>query len=110
MPRVGGTRLLPATKMIVVGVWQPDSEAPVLTALQLSTGPDTPAGQGEWTSDAVAAGTLGSPVLSADGKTVYVNGRDQRLWALNASDGRGEMVCGAELSSRRLRRRRDRAV
>lgn len=41
----------------------------------------------EWASDAVAAGVLASPVLSADGSTVYVNGRDQRLWALDASDG-----------------------
>jgi outer membrane protein assembly factor BamB len=42
----------------------------------------------EWTSDAVAAGVIGSPVLSEDGTTVYVNGRDRQLWALNASDGR----------------------
>lgn len=77
----------PATKTIVVGIWQPDHEAPVLTALSYRPG-QTPLLVREWTSDAVAAGTLGSPVLSADGKTVYVNGRDQRLWALNASDGR----------------------
>ena len=44
----------------------------------------------EWTSDAVVAGVLGSPVLSADGKTVYVNGRDRQLWALNASDGKSK--------------------
>jgi outer membrane protein assembly factor BamB len=42
----------------------------------------------EWTSDAVGAGAIGSPVLSADGSTVYVNGRDQRLWALHAADGK----------------------
>jgi outer membrane protein assembly factor BamB len=41
----------------------------------------------EWTSDAVARGPLGSPVMSADGATVYVNGRDERLWALNTADG-----------------------
>ena len=42
----------------------------------------------EWTSDVVPAGVLGSPVLSADGKTVYVTGRDRQLWALNAVDGK----------------------
>jgi len=30
---------------------------------------------------------IASPVLSADGTTVYVNGRDRRLWALDATDG-----------------------
>lgn len=75
-----------ATRMIVMGIWQPDTEASVLTALAYRPG-QTPLLTKEWTSDAVAAGTLGSPVLSADGKTVYVTGRDQHLWALNASDG-----------------------
>jgi outer membrane protein assembly factor BamB len=42
----------------------------------------------EWTSDAVGDWVLASPVLSADGSTVYVNGRDQRLWALHAADGK----------------------
>ena len=27
-------------------------------------------------------------MLSADGSTVYVNGRDERLWALNSADGK----------------------
>ena len=60
--------------------------ASVLTALRYQ--PDQPALlTRRWTSDAVEAGILGSPVLSADGETVYVNGRDRRLWALNAADG-----------------------
>ncbi|OOK81912.1 PQQ enzyme repeat family protein [Mycobacterium kansasii] len=42
----------------------------------------------EWASDAVKDGVLASPVLSADGTTVYVNGRDQQLWALHAADGK----------------------
>ena len=42
----------------------------------------------EWTSDAVGQGPISSPVLSADGKTVYVNGRDEHLWALNTADGK----------------------
>ncbi len=36
----------------------------------------------------MGAGVIASPVLSADGATVYVNGRDQRLWALHAADGK----------------------
>jgi outer membrane protein assembly factor BamB len=71
----------------VLGVWQPGAGASVLTALRYQ--PDQAAVlTREWTSDAVAAGVIGSPVLSEDGTTVYVNGRDRQLWALNASDGR----------------------
>jgi outer membrane protein assembly factor BamB len=75
-----------ASGLAVVGVWQPGAKASVLTALRYQR--DQPALlTREWTSDAVAAGVLGSPVLSDDGETVYVNGRDRRLWALSADDG-----------------------
>ena len=77
----------PATKMIVLGLWQPDAKASVLTALQYHPG-QTPLITKEWTSDTVAEGVIASPVLSADGKTVYVTGRDRKLWALNSSDGK----------------------
>ena len=78
-----------ASGLAVLGVWQPGAKASVLTALRYQRGQR---GQPalltrEWTSDAVGAGVLGSPVLTDDGKTVYVNGRDRRLWALNAADG-----------------------
>ena len=75
-----------ASGLAVVGVWQPGATASVLTALRHQRGQPALLTR-EWTSDAVAAGVLGSPVLSDDGKTVYVNGRDRRLWALNAADG-----------------------
>lgn len=75
-----------ASGLAVVGVWQPGAKASVLTALRHQRGQPALLTR-EWTSDAVAAGVLGSPVLSDDGKTVYVNGRDRRLWALNAADG-----------------------
>lgn len=75
-----------ATQTIVLGLWQPDTDAAVLTALEYHPG-RTPLLTREWTSDAVSAGVLGSPVLSPDGRTVYVTGRDQHLWALNTSDG-----------------------
>jgi outer membrane protein assembly factor BamB len=75
-----------ASNMIVVGVWQPDAKASALVGLQYRPG-QTPLITKEWTSDAVAAGVLAAPALSRDGKTLYVNGRDRRLWALNSTDG-----------------------
>ena len=72
---------------MVLGVWQPGAPAAGLVGLKYHPG-QTPLLTREWTSDAVSAGVLASPVLSADGSTVYVNGRDQRLWALHAADGK----------------------
>jgi outer membrane protein assembly factor BamB len=76
----------PATRIAVVGVWQPGAQSSVLTALRYQPGQSSLLSR-EWTSDAVSAGVLGSPVMSEDGETVYVNGRDRRLWALNTADG-----------------------
>jgi len=73
------------TGMVVVGLWEPNAEAPVLVGLRYRTGQSLTR---EWTSDAVGGGPLASPVLSADGSTIYVNGRDERLWALNSGDGK----------------------
>lgn len=72
--------------LVVLSVWQPGAEAPVLMGLRYHPGQATLLTQ-EWTSNAVDRGPLASPVLSADGSTVYVNGRDQKLWALNSADG-----------------------
>ena len=72
--------------LVVLSVWQPGAEAPVLIGLRYHPGESTLLTQ-EWTSTAVGRGPLASPVLSADGSTVYVNGRDQKLWALNSADG-----------------------
>ncbi len=76
-----------ASAMVVLGLWQPGAPAAVLTALQYHPG-QSPLLTREWTSDAVSAGVLASPVLSNDGSTIYVNGRDERLWALHAADGK----------------------
>ncbi|OBJ39216.1 PQQ-binding-like beta-propeller repeat protein, partial [Mycobacterium colombiense] len=76
-----------ATGMVVLGVWQPGAPAAGLVGLKYHPG-QSPVLTREWTSDAVGAGVIASPVLSADGSTVYVNGRDQRLWALRAADAR----------------------
>jgi len=72
--------------MVVLGVWQPGTAAAVLTGLRYQPG-RTPLLTREWTSEAVTAGVLSAPVLSEDGETVYVNGRDRTLWALHAKDG-----------------------
>ncbi len=76
----------PASRIAVVGVWQPGAKTSVLTGLRYQPGEPALLTR-EWTSTAVAAGVIGSPVLSEDGRTVYVNGRDRQLWALNTADG-----------------------
>jgi outer membrane protein assembly factor BamB len=76
-----------ASAMVVLGLWEPGANASVLVGLKYHPG-QTPLLTREWSTDAVAAGVLASPVLSADGSTVYVDGRDERLWALNAADGK----------------------
>jgi outer membrane protein assembly factor BamB len=76
-----------ASEMIVLGLWEPGATAEVLVGLKYHPG-QSPLLTREWTSNAVSAGVLASPVLSGDGSTIYVNGRDERLWALHAADGK----------------------
>ena len=76
----------PASSLVVLGLWEPGAEQPVLLGLRYRPG-QTPIMAREWRSDTVGGGPIASPVLSADGTTVYVNGRDERLWALDAADG-----------------------
>src|ERR1700758_1675730 len=75
-----------STGMIVIGIWQPGAPTSTLTALKYQHDSLTRA----WNSDVVKGGVLGSPVFSADGSTVYVNGQDGTLWALNASNGKSK--------------------
>jgi outer membrane protein assembly factor BamB len=75
------------TGIVVMSVWQPGAPASVLVGLAYHA-QQNPVLSEKWTSDAVKAGVMGSPVASADGSTIYVNGRDNKLWALNASDGK----------------------
>ena len=75
-----------ATGIIVATLWEPQAQAPVLVGLRYT--PDrTPMVTREWTSTAVGGGPIAGPVLSAAGRTAYVNGRDRRLWAVNTADG-----------------------
>ncbi|WP_044510559.1 PQQ-binding-like beta-propeller repeat protein, partial [Mycobacterium simiae] len=78
-----------ASGIAVLGLWQPGAPAAGLVGLKYHRG-QTPLITHEWTSGAIGPGVIASPVLSADGATVYVNGRDQRLWALSATDGKPE--------------------
>jgi outer membrane protein assembly factor BamB len=77
------------TGMVVLSLWEPDAPAAVLVGLKYHPG-QSPLLTREWTSNAVGVGVLASPVLSSDGSTIYVNGRDERLWALNAADGKAK--------------------
>jgi outer membrane protein assembly factor BamB len=74
------------TGIVVLSLWEPNADAPILVGLRYRQG-QNPVLSRDWNSDAVGGGPLASPVLSADGSTVYVNGRDEHLWALNSADG-----------------------
>jgi outer membrane protein assembly factor BamB len=76
-----------ATGVVVTTLWEPNAATPEVVGLRYRQG-QTPLLARDWTSTAVGGGPLGSPVLAADGKTVYVNGRDGRLWALDTDDGK----------------------
>src|ERR1700712_654031 len=78
-----------ATGSIVLGLWEPGAERPVVVGLRYRPG-QTPLVSADWTSTVVGGGPLGSPVLSGDGKTAYVNGRDQHLWALDTANGKAK--------------------
>lgn len=86
-PVAAAPAFAPDNGMVVVGLWQPGAAAATLVGLKYHPG-QTPLLTREWTSGTITAGVIASPVLSADGSTVYVNGRDDRLWALNAADGK----------------------
>lgn len=85
-PVAAAPAFTPTPGLVVLSLWEPNADAPIVVGLRYR--PDqNPILTREWTSDAVGGGPLASPVFSADGSTVYVNGRDERLWALNAADG-----------------------
>jgi outer membrane protein assembly factor BamB len=77
----------PATGIVVVSLWEPNATTPVLVGLRYRAG-QSPLLTREWTSNAVGQGPIATPTLSADGSTVYVNGRDNRLWAIKTADGK----------------------
>jgi outer membrane protein assembly factor BamB len=78
-----------ATGIVVTTLWEPDADAPEVVGLRYRPG-QSPLLSKDWTSKAVGGGPLSSPVLSADGNTVYVNGRNGHLWALDTADGKAK--------------------
>jgi outer membrane protein assembly factor BamB len=78
-----------ATGIVVTTLWEPNADAPEVVGLRYRPG-QSPLLSKDWTSKAVGGGPLSSPVLSADGNTVYVNGRDGHLWALDTADGKAK--------------------
>ena len=76
-----------ATGIVVTTLWEPNADAPEVIGLRYRPG-QAPLLSRDWTSKAVGGGPLSSPVVSADGNTVYVNGRDGHLWALDTADGK----------------------
>jgi outer membrane protein assembly factor BamB len=86
-PVAAAPAFAPATGIVVTTLWQPNAPAPEVVGLRYRPG-QTPLLSRDWTSTAVGGGPLAAPVVSADGKTVYVNGRDGRLWALDTDDGK----------------------
>lgn len=79
----------PATGIVVTTLWPPDAPGPQVVGLRYRPG-QTPLLARDWVSTAVGGGPLAAPVVSADGNSVYVNGRDGRLWALKATDGKAK--------------------
>ena len=76
-----------STHTIVVSLWQPGAKASTLVGLQYHPG-QTPILTREWPRAARAAGVGADRGAAADGNTVYVTGRDRKLWALKTSDGK----------------------
>ncbi|MGV8873497.1 MAG: PQQ-binding-like beta-propeller repeat protein [Rhodococcus sp. (in: high G+C Gram-positive bacteria)] len=85
-----------ATGTIYLTLWRPGSIAPQLVSLQYTR--DGSAGLVErWSSDLLPAGVASSPVLSADGSTVYLADVDGRLSAFDTSGGRQKWTEGTGL-------------
>ena len=59
----------PDTNMVVLGLWQPGTDAPVLVGLRYHEG-QTPLLTREWSSTAVGGGPIASPITNATAITV----------------------------------------
>ncbi|MER7450985.1 PQQ-binding-like beta-propeller repeat protein [Nocardia beijingensis] len=71
-----------------VTLWQPGRPAAALVALRY-TGAKVAR---EWSAELLLGGSATSPALSADGGTVYVGDNNNRLIALDTTDGRTKWV------------------
>ncbi|UYP17655.1 PQQ-binding-like beta-propeller repeat protein [Rhodococcus sp. Z13] len=75
-----------ATDRILVTVWRPGADRSALVALRYTGGDDAVVRE-EWAVDDLPGGAVTSPVLSADGSTVYVFDGEGTLWALDTTTG-----------------------
>ena len=69
-----------------VTLWRPFSPTASVVAMTY-TGGDSPSVRQDWSADMLIDGSATSPVLSADGSTVYVTDNVHRLLALDADTG-----------------------
>lgn len=74
-----------STDRIFTTLWRPGASGSALVALRYAAG--DAAIVEEWSRDDLPSGVATSPVLSADGATVYVHDGDGALWALDSGTG-----------------------
>ncbi|NIL78095.1 Uncharacterized protein RhoFasB10_04258 [Rhodococcus sp. B10] len=82
------------TGSIYLVLWRPGAIAPQLVSLSYDAHA-TPSITERWSSELLPAAVTSSPVLSADGQTVYVADVDGRLTAYGAGDGASKWAYGA---------------
>lgn len=75
-----------ATDRIFVTLWRPGADRASLVAMRYTSG-DNASVVEEWSTDDLPGGAVTSPVLSADGATVYVHDGDGTLWAVDSTTG-----------------------
>lgn len=75
-----------ATKRVFLNVYPRGGTASELTALTYQRADGTEKFDDLWTAK-IGGGMVGPATLSADGKSVYAFGRDDKLYALDASNG-----------------------
>ncbi|WP_089243100.1 outer membrane protein assembly factor BamB family protein [Rhodococcoides kyotonense] len=83
---------------IYLVLWRPGAIAPQLVSLSYDAHA-TPSITEKWSSELLPAAVTSSPVLSADGTTVYVADVDGRLTAYDASNGASKWAYGAGFGS-----------
>lgn len=85
-----------ATGTMYLTLWRPGSIAPQLVSVTYNRDGSPGLAEG-WSSDLLPAGVASSPVLSADGSTVYLADVDGRLTAFDTTDGHQKWTEGTGL-------------
>lgn len=70
----------------VLTLWRPGADRADLVAMRYTGGDDARIDT-EWSTAILERGAAGGPVLSADGRTVYVGDNTGHLWAVDAATG-----------------------